>query len=628
MTELLMATTLDHKQRQFAEMIRRSAENLLGIINDILDFSKIDASRLQLENLVFNLRQEVEEAVELLSAQAHNKGLEVICSIQPSLPVHARGDALRLRQILTNLLANAIKFTESGEVVVRVSMDSETAEGVLLRFEVQDTGIGLSEENQAKVFEAFNQADGSTTRQYGGTGLGLAIAKQLVQMMGGEIGVLSTLGEGSLFWFTVRLARGEETAISQTACGRDLEGLRVLVVDDNAVSRDTLKQTVSVWGMQGVTASSGLQALEFLFAAAEEGEQFQVILVDQGMLGIDGLTLARIVSAAPELSAIPVILLIPLGKDQGRWRDQPNIRGVVTKPVRWAFLYEAISGLYLGTTPASDGRAPGLTARTADDRLGGTVLLVEDNLVNQEVARTMLEDVGCRVDIVGNGAESLKAVEQKHYDLILMDWLMPEMDGLEATRRIRQRERGLDRYVPVIGLTASAMEGDRERCLEAGMDDVLTKPVRQAQLRLVLERWLPHIPPSRPLQDATAIQGSDAKALAPGPLDENVLNQIRALQGPGRGDLLRKVAELYLSNTPSLLDSLRKAVAANDPEAMYKAAHALKSSSANLGAVSLAEVAKDLELRGRRRSLEGVSELLARAEENYGEVKKQLEAAV
>ena len=628
MTELLMTTALDNKQRQFAEMIQRSAQNLLDIINDILDFSKIDASRLQLEDLDFDLRHELEEAVELLSTQAHKKGLELVCSVPPSLPHRVRGDALRLRQILTNLVANAIKFTEAGEVVVRASMDAETDEAVVLRFEVQDTGIGLEADKQEQVFDAFNQADGSTTRQYGGTGLGLAIAKQLTRMMGGEIGVLSTPGEGSLFWFTVGLAKSDVAPTSPIRCSGDLAGLRLLVVDDNAVSRETLRELVSSWGTEVVTVSGGLQALEFLFAAAEEGRRVQVILADQGMLGIDGLTLARIVNAAPELSGVPVILMAPMGKDQGRWREQPNIRGVVTKPVRTAALYESLSRLSIGETTEPALSPPDVVTVSAIDRLEGTVLLVEDNQVNQEVARTMLEEVGCRVEVVGNGAEALEAVEQKHYDLILMDWLMPELDGLETTRRIRQREQRSAHHVPVVGLTASVMVGDRERCLEAGMDEVLTKPVVRTQLHLALARWLPRKPePQRPQQAPKVAQQISAPT-AQGSLDENVLSQIRALQGPGNRDLLKKVAGLYLTNTPSLFDSLRKAVAANDPEALYKAAHALKSSSANLGAVSLAEVAKDLEIRGRRRSLEGVTELVARAEASYGEVRKQLEAAI
>jgi signal transduction histidine kinase/ligand-binding sensor domain-containing protein/CheY-like chemotaxis protein len=481
MSELLMDTALDEKQRRFAHSIKRSVESLLTIINDILDFSKIEAGKLVLEQIDFDLREEVEEAVELLAERAHAKGLELICSLAPEISPPVRGDPLRLRQVLTNLLSNALKFTPHGEVVVRVTAAPASDSPGPLRFEVQDTGIGLSETSQQQVFAAFRQADGSTTRQYGGTGLGLAIAQRLTHLMGGEIGVQSTLGQGACFWFTLPLAPGPTREVPAEAL---LAGTRGLIVDDNATQRACLQHQLSAWGMRPHAAGSGLQALEQLRAAVKVHQPYDLVLLDQDMPSLDGLTLVRIMQAAPELAGTPVLLLSPWGQPAPL---EPGLSGVLTKPVRVARLYAGIAQALGQPVAVSTPLAP---AKSAGQALQARVLLAEDNPINQEVARAMLEGFGCQVQLADNGVQALQALEAAPFDLILMDCLMPQMDGFEATRRLRQREQWVRQHTPVIALTAIAMQGDRERCLDAGMDDFLSKPFKQAQLRVLLERWL------------------------------------------------------------------------------------------------------------------------------------------
>ncbi len=495
MTELLLDTTLDERQRKFAENVQRSAETLLAIINDILDFSKIEAGKLELETVQFKLRDAIEETVELLAAKAQRKGLELACRLPHHLSRAVWGDAGRLRQILTNLIDNAIKFTKQGEVVVQVTTLEQGWDGMLVRFEVRDTGIGIPIDALERIFQSFTQADGSTTRRYGGTGLGLAIARQLAELMGGEMGVDSEVGKGSIFWFTVRFSLFDPASTIIISSPRfDLTGVRVLVVDDNATSRDILQRQVENWSMQAVCAANGAQALTLLQEAWDKEEPFDLALLDQAMPDMSGMALAQAIRSESAVRATALIVLGPMGEEpDAEERERLGIAYYLSKPVRRSHLYDAITRT-LGTRfedATGFSREPTvplfITQFTTRERL----LLAEDNPINQQVAEQMLRKLGYMVEAVDNGQAVLDALRQNEYGAILMDCQMPVLDGFAATRAIRRQEalNGLPR-IPIVALTASTMQGDRERCLVAGMDDFLSKPFKREQLRAVLKRWL------------------------------------------------------------------------------------------------------------------------------------------
>jgi signal transduction histidine kinase/CheY-like chemotaxis protein len=503
MTGLLLDLELGTTQREYTETIRTSAETLLAVINDVLDFSKIEAGKLTFEVLDFDLKETVESTLDILAERAQVKGTELVMDMPPGVPQLLRGDPGRLRQVLVNLIGNAIKFTDEGEVVVRVLCGSETETGVVLRFEVRDTGLGISPAVQAKLFQAFAQADSSTTRRFGGTGLGLAISKQLVTMMGGKIGLESEPGKGSTFWFT---AQFEKSAGHQPQVSGEHDGwsdLRVLVVDDNATSRQILRHQIFEWKLQKGSAASGHEALEALRLAAVSGHPYDVALLDVGMPEMDGFTLARAIRADPAIAGTRLIALTPLGHAFADKNTQANcIDASLSKPVKQSSLFDclvSVIGRTGGSTPTSarlgspqlPPQSEGLRTTLAEER----ILLAEDNAVNQKVALAMLKKLGCSTDAVGDGIEVLEALQRIPYAMIFMDCQMPEMDGFEATRLIRKRELETGKGclwkspIHIIALTASAMQGDREKCLAAGMDDFVSKPVRLADLQAVLERW-------------------------------------------------------------------------------------------------------------------------------------------
>jgi PAS domain S-box-containing protein len=488
MTELALDTELTTEQREYVGMARSSAEALLHIINDILDFSKIEAGKLELEAIDFDLCATVEEAVGLLAEKATVKGLELICHVDAQPPCWLRGDPGRLRQVLLNLAGNAIKFTERGEVVVGARLEEQGPAGTLVRCEVRDTGAGIPAEVQPRLFGSFTQADASTTRRFGGTGLGLAISKRLVGLMGGEIGLKSEPGLGSTFQFTVRLAKGE---VPPPAPPRNdaLRGLRALIVDDNATNRMVLTRNLTAWGLYAAEASGGAEALAALRSAREP---FELVLLDYQMPQMDGVELARHIKADPALAGLKLIMLTSMGvRGQREQARAAGIDGYLVKPVRLSQLYDC-----LATVMATPERLPPAATRAAAESErrpppvvhGPRVLLAEDNLVNQTLARRMLEKLGCFVDVVGTGREALAAVARHDYAIVFMDCQMPEMDGFEATAAIRRGESG-SRRVPIIALTASAMQGDREECLAAGMDDYLSKPLGQRDIERMLRRW-------------------------------------------------------------------------------------------------------------------------------------------
>ncbi|MDG4555501.1 MAG: response regulator [Candidatus Competibacter sp.] len=653
MAELLRNTPLNAQQQRFADMILNSGHALLVTINDILDFSKIESGRMTLEVVSFDLRKLVEETAALLAGRAHEKSLDLVSDLPLNLPAAVRGDPIRLRQILVNLASNAIKFTERGEVVMRLRLLEQNAGGPRLCFEVQDTGIGIAPAACAQIFDAFTQADGSTTRHYGGTGLGLAIVRQLIQLMGGEIGVDSTPEVGSRFWFTLPLLQSATSVRSRWPAREELRGLRILLVDDNATNREILQRQTMAWGLVSDQAENGVQALARLRDATRVGEHYDLALLDVRMPGMDGLDLAGKIRADPTLAGLKLVLLSSNGLDarteQTAQADIQGVQGVLYKPVRQADLYKILCRLLI---PAVDpnSQPPALPTMRLP-RFVGRILVVEDNPVNQEMALTILNMLGCQGEVAANGQEAVEAVARAAYDLILMDCQMPVLDGFAATAAIRRWEHAQGRpRLPIVALTANIVKGFREQCLAEGMDDYLSKPFTQEQLAAMLDRWLPasggasmsarsspspvsSLPPTA-CAEVTVACPEDAPPLDPtfwssseqtvSPLDEQALAQIRALQRPGQPSVLVKIIELYLNGSPVLLQQMREAAIAGDGAALCQAAHGFKSSSANLGAAQLVAVCKELEYRGRDRCLEDVPTLLRKVDRHYARVRAAL----
>lgn len=490
MTGLLLDTGLTSEQRQYAEIVRKSGETLLSIINDILDFSKIEAQKLDLEVFEFDLPTALEDTVEMLALKAHEKGLEIACLIDPGVPSRVRGDPGRLQQILANLGSNAIKFTHEGEVVIRVSRVASAGGKVTLRFEVEDTGIGIAQDKLAALFSPFTQIDGSITRKYGGTGLGLSISKELAELMGGSVGVTSIEGKGSTFRFVVTLeeAAGPEVALNK----EDIAGTRVLVVDDNSTNRILATRLLAAWGLQTDEAADGGQALRLLSDALRKGVPYRIALLDMHLPDMDGETLGSRIKAHPGLAATDLIMITSLGqRGDGKRFENAGFSGYLIKPIRQGQLLDTVSRV-LGR---QDDRTHFTGSRGCSDPPASRnirLLVADDSATNQFVALKMLERLGYVADVAANGEEVLAALRGIPYDLILMDCQMPVVDGFEATRRIRRGEAGSVRAsTPVIAMTAHAMEGDRQRCLEAGMNDYLSKPVGPSTLSEVLGRWLP-----------------------------------------------------------------------------------------------------------------------------------------
>ncbi|NDY41839.1 response regulator [Dissulfurirhabdus thermomarina] len=637
MTELLLDTELSPKQRKFAEAVQRSGETLLNIINDILDFSKIEAGRLELEVVDFDLAAVVEDIVELFGERAYRNGLELAYVIDAGVPTRLRGDPVRLRQILMNLVGNALKFTHEGGVSIHVKTLGERPEGrragCLLRFEVKDTGIGIPPDIRRHLFEPFVQADGSTTRKYGGTGLGLTISKQLAELMGGEIGVESEPGRGSTFWFTIQA--GLQPAADRPAVenhARRLRSLRILVVDDNHTNRSIVHHQVTSWGLGNGTAENGPEALERLRAEAAAGRPYDVVLLDMMMPGMDGIEVAGHIREDPAIRDVAILMMTSI--DMSEYADRMAELGITTcleKPVRQSRLFDRlaeIAGLpeeaeagdhRSNDRPETAGPAP------EEPRFRATVLVAEDNPVNQAVAVGMLEALGCRVEVAGDGREAVAAWERGEFDLVFMDCQMPELDGYEATRRIREKEQARDgdrSPTPVVALTAHAMQGDRERCLEAGMNDYLSKPFNRQDLAKVLSRWLK---PSEPEADR-ARAPEDAPPPPGDEIDPEAIANLRALQRAGEPDILARMVAIYRESSEELLAQLRGALEAGDPKALFRAAHSLKSSSLNLGARRFSELCREAEMLGRKGEVEPVAAMWPDIEAAYEASLAALEA--
>jgi signal transduction histidine kinase/DNA-binding response OmpR family regulator/HPt (histidine-containing phosphotransfer) domain-containing protein len=636
MTGLLLDTDLDEEQREYAETVRTSADNLLVIINDILDFSKIEAGSLDFEQLDFDPEAAVGEALGLLAERAHAKGLELASLVDPGVPTGLVGDPGRLKQVLTNLIGNAIKFTERGGVILRVGVAAESSRTVTVRFEVEDTGIGMTKEQQARLFRPFTQADASTTRRYGGTGLGLAISRQLVELMGGEIGAESQPGRGSTFWFTAQLERsaaGGRTARTRYA---DVDGLRVLVVDDNETNRRIVHQQTVAWGMNGGTAEDGQSALTVLRTAARRHEPYDLAILDLAMPGMDGMELARTIKADPEIASTRLVLLTSVNlRGEAERALDAGFSAYLAKPARQSKLFDAIATAMgrRADTPSAHQHEASTAARPDDTsaRSHGRpwrrrVLVAEDNAVNQRVAVRMLERLGYRTDVVASGPEAIEALSRVPYAAVFMDVQMPGMNGYEATAEIRARESRAGVRTPIIAMTANAMAGDREKALAAGMDDYVPKPVKSEEIVRTLERWASERRgPEGRTGTATADDVPIGEGSGEGPLDRDVLADLRQLQVEGEPDVLGELIELFLTNVPRRLALLRDAVGAGDTRQVERTAHALRGSCGSMGAAAMEAICGELEGMGRSEDLSAAPALVSRLEAAYGRVRAALE---
>ena len=632
MNELLMRTELNTVQRRYAETAYRSGESLLNIINDILDFSKIEAGKLELEQLDFDLRDLVQQIAELLAERAHAKGIELAYRITDQVPAVIRGDPVRLRQVLTNLINNAIKFTERGEVLLEVTCPTRSvlnestpaAEHITrINFAVHDTGIGIAPEQMATIFNAFTQADSSTTRRFGGTGLGLSIVRHLVELMGGRVSVESTPARGSTFSLLIPVEAAQWAVKASWEAAEKLDGARVLIVDDNATNRMILSEQTAAWGMKQVAVDGGTAALTALRTAAARNEPYAMAILDLCMPEMDGIELAKRIKSDAILKNVKLVMLTSLGlAGESQDAHAAGITTYLSKPVRQSDLFDAILGV-LSNRFEGQPLASGSVHAVASGTLRGRVLLAEDNPVNQEVALAILRHAELDVDIANDGAEAVLAWSQHPYDLILMDCQMPNMDGFEAVARIRAEEQARSEgrlghkksHVPIIAVTANALIGDRQKCLRAGFDDYVAKPFKARDLILMLSRWLS-------MDDLSATHSAKPRAKEPEfrasrSFDPSALDHLRMLTTQDGADtMVARVLQTFRLSAARLIQQIQTALAQADRDSVVIAAHALKSASANVGAHELSTLAKELEHLART-ELTGADSLLFAISQQY-----------
>ncbi len=638
MAGLLLETPLTHEQHGYLETIHTSSESLLTIINDILDFSKIESGKLEIEMEPFDLRACVEESLDLLASKAAEKRLEIAYQIDDAVPCRVIGDVTRLRQVLVNLLSNGIKFTNNGEVVVQVKLLSSPgmaadAEPYHLHFTVRDTGIGIPVDRLSRLFKSFSQADASTTRRYGGTGLGLAISKRLVELMGGKMWVESVPQRGSTFHFSVPMAASSDVQRRHLDVRQpQLADLRLLVVDDNPTNCRILTLQTSKWGMIARGAQSAEQALGWLRA----GESFDLAILDMQMPGMDGLMLAREIRKLPNAAKMPLVLLTSMGVHE----NNPELASLgfstcLTKPIKPSQLYEVLVRIVSGIKPALK-TAPAVSRldRTLADRLPLRVLLCDDNAINQKVASRLLQQMGYQPDTAANGVEALAALDRKSYDLIFMDVMMPELGGIEATHEIRNRQQQQTQFptykspIIIVAITANAMQGDREKCLAAGMDDYLAKPIRPEEMRAVLEKWAATAAMETPLQSAPEPQHADEAALA-GPVaaDDCPVEMDRLLDfTDGNPDSLRELVVLYLDQTRGQISQMKVAVEAGNSQELRRLAHSCAGASATCGMRRLVPLLRQLERQGHEGQLAGAAAICNQVGREFETVRKFLDA--
>jgi PAS domain S-box-containing protein len=623
MTGLLLDTELTEEQRQYAEIVRASGEALLSVINDILDFSKIEARKLDLEILDFDLRCIVEDVTELLAVKAHEKGLELVCLVDPAVPFLVRGDPGRLRQVLVNLTGNAVKFTHQGGVTIRVELEKEDEVSLVVRFSVTDTGIGIPAHRLGALFSPFVQVDGSTTRNYGGTGLGLAISKQLVELMGGSIKVESEEGKGSTFTFTVLLEKQPENAQVTAKALEDLEGVRILVVDDHETNRLLITTLLRNWGCRFGEAAEGESALSMLRAAARDGDPYRAALVDMQMPEMNGDELGRYIKDDPECRETVLIMMTSLGRwSDAKLRQDAGFAACITKPIRQNQLRDCLVQALRKKSEegaSAPGRPAALQTALKTRTTRARILLVEDNVTNQKVALAMLKKLGYRADVAANGMEALEALRIIPYDLVLMDCQMPEMDGYEATRRLRDRRSKVrNPDVPVIAMTAHAMKRDREKCLEAGMNDYITKPVDPKALAEALKKWLG---PS--LEQAPSLHTSPGKkeqSEGPPVFDEQALRS-RLM---GDEDMVREITAAFLKDMPEQIGILKRYIAQGQTGQAGSQAHKIKGAAVNVGGMALSTVALKMEKAGRSGQLDQIAALMPELEEQFNSLKVKM----
>jgi len=611
MTGLLLDTVLDDEQRRYAETVRGSGESLLALLNDILDHSKIEAGKLDLEIMDFDLRAMVEDFAFTQALRAHEKGLEFICYVAPDVPAFLRGDPGRLRQILINLAGNAIKFTPMGEVSVSVKVVSESENSAMLRFSIKDTGIGIPADKQRLLFQKFTQIDSSTSRKFGGTGLGLSISKQLTEMMGGEIGMISAEGKGAEFWFTASFLKQAGGSLPSIPLP-DISGQRILVVDDNATNRDILVSQLTAWGVIAREAIDGASALSSLRKARDEGLPFTSAILDMQMPGMDGAVLARTIKADEKLKDVRLILMTSITErgDAKRMREI-GFAAYLTKPVRQGDLRGCLSAVVSGSLlPQSD--QPLITRHSIREMNRGAIriLLAEDNTVNQQVALGLLKKMGLRADAVANGEEVIRALESIPYDLVLMDVQMPEMDGYEAASRIRSPQSSVaNPKIPIIAMTANALQGDKEKCLAAGMNDYIPKPVTPETLMMALEKWL-----TRSEDAKTISSASDGT-----PADQTAVFDYQGVMERLMDDeaLVKMVTASFIDDMRKHIDELKRSVLVSDGKISELRAHSMKGAAGNVGANQFRNVAAEIEKFSKAADFSAIKELIPELESQF-----------
>jgi PAS domain S-box-containing protein len=592
MTELALGTELSDEQREYLLMVKSSADSLLTVINEVLDFSKIEAGKLDMDLVQFNTRDSLEETTRMFSVEADQKGLELICDVRPEVPDLVVGDPTRLRQIIVNLLGNAMKFTERGEVVVEVELASSDESGVLLHFKVRDTGIGIPPDKQQLIFEAFSQADSSTTRRFGGTGLGLTISSHLVAMMHGKIWVESELSKGSTFHFTARFGSAKVPGQIKRVEPVSLRGVPILVVDDNATNRRVLDEMLTRWGMRPTTGRGGEEALQLLKQSRQKGHPYHLVVTDAHMPDMDGFELVKRIRQNPELAGTMITMITSGGQrgDAARCREL-GVAAYLTKPVRQSELLETILNI-LGTESREEIRPALVTRHTLrEGRRGLRILVAEDNIVNQRLAVRLLERQGSFVTVANNGREALAVLDKEQFDAALIDVQMPEMDGLEVAASIRKKEQTTGNHLPIIAMTAYAMKGDREKCLAVGMDGYISKPINVDDLCEAINGCV-HVPVER-------------EGLAAPAIEKEVLDKGKVLaRFEGEAELLAELVGLFLDDCSRLVSAVRRSAERREAQALERAAHELKGSLINFSATRAYEAALRLEVIGREGAMD------------------------
>ncbi len=626
MLELALDTQLTSEQRDYMQISLQSAEALLTLLNDILDFSKIEAKKLELEKINFNLRTTVEDVAYSLAKRAEDKGVELACLIHPDLATDLRGDPSRIRQVIMNLVGNAIKFTQQGEIVIRAEATAQTEKEATIHFSVQDTGVGIPFDRQAAVFERFTQADGSTTRKYGGTGLGLTISKQLVEAMGGQIGVESTPGVGTTFWFDVTFEkqpvrpRGTAPLLLEPV---NLKGLRILGVDDNATNRMIMTKMVEGFGSRIETVATGAKALEALQNAHRSGDPYRIVLLDMQMPGMDGEQAASAIMNDPVTRDVKIIILTSIGHRGDASRlEALGCSGYLLKPVKQHMLYEALVAV-LGQKIEEPPKLITRHLLTEQKRAGQRLLLAEDNPINQKLAFVLLQKAGYSVDMVENGRQAVEKSQQEIYNAILMDVQMPELDGFEATGQIRKRELKSGQHIPIIAMTAHALVGDRERCLEAGMDDYVSKPLEPQFLLAVLDRW---IQPNEDKPDADPpTNESTAQASSASNRDDKPVNLETALpRFDNDRQFFADMCGEFLVSLPKRIEEMRASFKAGDVVTLSRHGHSLKGVSGNFSAGPITRLSAEIEALGQADNLSDAPKLIDQLETETKRLKEFL----